>query len=122
MKAAVNHVTKMGSNTDYLRLTEEDKDVEDIMIWIEDINECGIDAFNALVLKAKVSRDIFQSIRDFAEDVVGLNDISSVRDINIMSIPQKVKDLWGCIHLSGRMKKLPEAIGNLIKSIIASFK
>jgi len=100
-------------------------DVQDCMTAIKNLNlftalEVGLKAFEQFSLKAKVSRAMFDTIRGYSQNVSDITD--AFQELDVMTIANKVKDLWKCLKLSGIMRKLAEGLGNLIQLVIQLFQ
>jgi hypothetical protein len=105
-----------------------DRDIEDVRQCIDAIQnlhlatalQVGLEAFEQLSHKANRSRSMFDSIRDYAQQVADLSE--AVQDGNVVAAGSKIKDVWQCIQLSSVMKQLAEGAGMLMKVLIGLFK
>ena len=128
VKSKVGEDQQSGEDPAAAQLTTLDRDIEDVqecMTAIKELNlftalEVGLKAFEQFSLKAKVSRDMFDSIRGFSENVSEITD--AFQECDVMTIVNRVKDLWKCLKLSSLMKKLAEGLGKLIQLVITLFE
>lgn len=101
------------------------KDVETVNVFT--IVESGSAAFDGLRKNGELSKDMFSSMKKFADDVESVS--GSFRDFDIEDTPKMLKkittvaqDAWRCLRLSGLMKLFAEKVGLLIKWMINLFE
>mmetsp|Transcript_3453 Transcript_3453/g.5760 ORF Transcript_3453/g.5760 Transcript_3453/m.5760 type:complete len:574 (+) Transcript_3453:122-1843(+) len=110
------------------QLTTLDRDIGDVQECIKAISELnlftalkvGLQAFEQFSLKAQVSRDMFDSIRGFSQNVADITD--AFGNLDVLTIVKKVKDVWKCLKLSNLMKELAQGLGKLITLVIDLFE
>lgn len=110
------------------QLTTLDRDIADVQECLKAIQELnlftavkvGVQALEQFSLKAKVSRDMFDSISGYSQNVAEITEAFS--NLDVVTIVHKVKDIWKCLKLSGLMKTLAEGLGKLINLVIDLFE
>jgi len=110
------------------QLTTLDRDIADVQECLKAIQELnlftavkvGVQALEQFSLKAKVSRDMFDSISGYSQNVSVITEAFS--NLDVVTIVHKVKDIWKCLKLSGLMKTLAEGLGKLINLVIDLFE
>jgi len=77
-------------------------------------------AFDGIVSKGNLCRDMFETIHAFAKDVSGVSDAIQNFKLGKMvgKIRDLVKDIWRCLRLSDLIRSFAEAAGRLIKWIM----
>lgn len=112
-------------------LSTLDQDVEDVKACIDSLQhldiasalQIGTKAFENLSAKAVQSRDMFNIMRGFSEEVSGYTEAISEGDIeDVFKLATKVKDMWHCMKLTSFMRQLAAGAGKLIQVIIDLFK
>ena len=101
------------------------KDVETVNLFT--VVKSGSAAFEGLRKNGELSKDMFLSIKMFADDVESVSgsfrDFKPDNSIKLMGkIKTVAKDAWRCLRLSGLMKVFAEKVGQLIQWIISLFQ
>lgn len=133
LEKAIDHAMTMNpgasdSNDAMESLSTLDKDIEDVETCIDSIKELnlftalevGLKAFESFKDKAQVSRNMFGEIRGYSQTIVDITN--AFKELDVVTIMHKIKDMWKCITLTGLMKKLAEGVGKLIRMVIALFE
>jgi hypothetical protein len=110
------------------QLTSLDRDISDVQECIKHIAELnlfsalkvGLQAFEQFSQKAQVSRDMFDKIRGYSQNVADITDAFS--NLDVMTIVKKVKDVWKCLKLTSLMRELAEGLRKLITLVIDLFE
>lgn len=88
------------------------------------VTKVGVNAFDVLTSKGAVCKEMFTTIKRFAEDVVSISNV--IQNFEISKIAGKisslVRSMWRCLRLSGLIKRLAEEVGRLTRLIIDLFK
>ena len=100
-------------------------DVKTCITSIQSLNlvtglKVGVEAFRQLADKAKRSRSLFDKVSDFAGQIVGITKAYHV--MQVRDIVSKSKQLLRCLRLTDVMRKLAEAAGKLIQTLINLFQ
>jgi hypothetical protein len=111
-----------------LSLKSLDKDIDDVKSCIDAVQNLniatafniGLRAFEQLSGKAQQSRAMFESIKGFSKDVEEICD--DLKDLNVVSLASKIKDILRCIRLSEVMRAFAEGTKKIIQVIIDLFK
>mmetsp|Transcript_45613 Transcript_45613/g.138612 ORF Transcript_45613/g.138612 Transcript_45613/m.138612 type:complete len:561 (-) Transcript_45613:69-1751(-) len=120
-------------------MKREDSQIRDIEEDLQEVSKCvasckdanlftvtkvGVNAFDVLTSKGEVCKEIFTTIKTFAEDVVSISDV--IKNFEISEVAGKVKtivkSMWRCLRLSSLIKRLSEEVGRLTRWIIDLFK
>lgn len=105
------------------------RELETCVDGVRDVNlftvmKSGKEAFNGLTRKGDVCKQMFCTIKDFAQDVAEVSD--AIRNFELGNMIGKirdlVKDIWRCLRLSDLIKSFAEHVGKLIKWIIKLFR
>jgi len=77
-------------------------------------------AFDGVISKGNVCKDMFDTIHAFAKDVTGVSDAIQNFKLGKMigKIGDLIKGIWRCLRLSDLIRSFAEAAGRLIKWII----
>lgn len=110
-------------------LTTMDRDIADVQQCLTAIGELnlmtalkvGMQALEQFSLKAKVSRDMFDSISGYAREIADITDAFVNMDFKKI-ILHKVKAIWKCLKLSTLIKSLAEGLGRLIQLVVDLFE
>ena len=121
-----------GSREGDPELPNIDTDIEELERTIEavrDVNlftamKSGRKAFDGLTSKGELCKDMFDTVRVFAEDVSAVSEAIKNFQLGNMigKIRDLVKDIWRCLRLSDLIRSFADAVGKLIKWFIRLFK
>lgn len=111
------------------QITSMDRDISDVQECLTAIGELnlvtalkvGMQALEQFSLKAKVSRDMFGSISEYATEIADITDAFANLDFKKI-ILHKIKAIWKCLKLSTLMKTLAEGLGKLIQLVVDLFE
>lgn len=85
--------------------------------------QLGTRAFEHLSAKAVTSRDMFNTMRGFSDEVAGYTEAINDGDFgDMMKLVSKLKDMWHCLKLGGFMRQLAEAVAKVMRVMIDLFK
>ena len=111
------------------QITSMDRDISDVQECLTAIGELnlvtalqvGMQALEQFSLKAKVSRDMFGSISEYAKEIADITDAFANMDFKKI-ILHKIKAIWKCLKLSTLIKTLAEGLGKLIQLVVDLFE
>ena len=128
---------KKGSKKGDPELPDVQGSVKDLRALVDDVEsvnlftvlERGNAAFHGLRRNGELSKDMFASIQDFAQDVETVSgsfrefkkeDFKSLKTLG--QIRAAAKSAWRCLRLSSLIKEFAEQVGELIQWIISLFQ
>eukprot|EP00521_Asterionellopsis_glacialis_P013212 CAMPEP_0195300726 /NCGR_PEP_ID=MMETSP0707-20130614/28016_1 /TAXON_ID=33640 /ORGANISM="Asterionellopsis glacialis, Strain CCMP134" /LENGTH=308 /DNA_ID=CAMNT_0040363499 /DNA_START=65 /DNA_END=988 /DNA_ORIENTATION=- len=81
-------------------------------------------AFDGISANSTRCKDMFTTMKDFADDVAGVSDtINQFKMGNVVGrVRELVKDIWRCLRLSDLIRSFAKAVETLIKRIIDVIK
>ncbi|CAB9527464.1 expressed unknown protein [Seminavis robusta] len=134
-------INKMAGNDDAEAIQEKersmeilstlDQDLDDVKFCIDALMhlniatalKVGTQACENLYAKATLSRQMFNTIRGFSDEVSSYTEAIDEGDVgDMIKLAAKMKDMWHCLKLAGFMRQLAEGAAKVINVMIDLFK